>query len=129
MPPRTLTTAIIRFADTLRRHGLPVTLGQVADAARGLDHLDVADRGEIHLGLRTVLVGRPEDYPTYDQCFDQFWRAGFDAGPMSSDFPAMSLPDGHESTATVKSEGQQRETLALETWGEDEGTDAGEPLS
>jgi hypothetical protein len=129
MPPRTLTTAIIRFADVLRRQGLPVTLGQVTDAARGLDHLDLADRDEIHLGLRTVLVGRPEDYPAYDRCFDQFWRAGFDAEPTPSDFPAMSLPDGHESTATVKSEGQQRETLALETWGEDEGADAGEPLS
>ncbi|PYM13842.1 MAG: hypothetical protein DMD81_19920 [Candidatus Rokuibacteriota bacterium] len=129
MPARTLTTAVIRFAALLRRHGLPVTLSQAADAARALDHLDLGDRGELHLAFRTLLVGRPEDYPVYDRCFDEFWRAGLDAEAVLPGLLSMSPAEISESTASAKSEGQKRETLALETWGEEESTEAGEPLS
>jgi uncharacterized protein with von Willebrand factor type A (vWA) domain len=126
---RALTTAVLGFATVLRRQGLPVSLGQVMDAARALDHLDLGDRGDVHLGLRTVLVGRPEDYPTYDRAFLAFWRAALE--------PERGLPglleappsqSDAEPEPAVASATQKRDTLALETWGEEEG-EASEPLS
>ena len=55
--PRDLSRAVIRFGVLLRRHGLPVSLLQVTDAVRALERLDLGDREEVRLGLRTVLVG------------------------------------------------------------------------
>jgi len=57
--PRDLSTAIARFAALLRRSGLPVTLVEVTDAVRALDHLDITDRQELYLGLRAMeLIGQ-----------------------------------------------------------------------
>ena len=61
MAARSLPAAVVRFAALLRRHGLPATPLHVADAVRALDHLDLADRREVYLGLRAVFVGRPEE--------------------------------------------------------------------
>jgi uncharacterized protein with von Willebrand factor type A (vWA) domain len=41
---RALGAAITRFAALLRAQGLPVTLIQVLDGVRALDHLDIGDR-------------------------------------------------------------------------------------
>ena len=114
----------------MRRHGLPVTLVHVTDAVRALDHLDIGDRGELYLGLKTVFVGRPEETGAFDRCFEAFWRRA----PDGEGIPGLlQIPSGEagESDATLKSSGQKRESLALDTWGtdEDEGHDAGEPLS
>ena len=85
-----LPSATVRFVAVLRRHGLPVALLQVTDAVRALEKLDLSDRDEVRLGLRVVLVSRPEDFPTFDRCFDEFWRA---ATEESADFPGLVAPD------------------------------------
>ena len=130
MAARELSSAVARFAALLRRHGLPVTLVHVTDAVRALDHLDIGDRGELYLGLKTVFVGRPEETGAFDRCFEAFWRRA----PDGEGIPGLlQIPSGEtgESDATLKSSGQKRESLALDTWGTDgdEGEDAGEPLS
>src|SRR5256886_10474388 len=130
MAARELSSAVARFAALLRQHGLPVTLVHVTDAVRALDHLDIGDRGELYLGLKTVFVGRPEETAAFDRCFEAFWRGA----PAGEGIPGLiQIPSGEtgESDATLKSSGQKRESLALDTWGTDgdEGEDAGEPLS
>jgi uncharacterized protein len=130
MAARELSSAVARFAALLRRHGLPVTLVHVTDAVRALDHLDIGDRGEVYLGLRTIFVGRPEETGAFDRCFEAFWRRA----PDGEGIPGLlQIPPGEtgESDATLKSSGQKRESLALDTWGTDadEGEDTGEPLS
>jgi uncharacterized protein with von Willebrand factor type A (vWA) domain len=127
VPPRALTAAVLRFAALLRRHGLPVSVTQAIDATRALDHLDVADRGDLHLGLRAVLVARPEDYPTYDRCFEAFWRPAADAPP---DAPSLmsSEPDGPSEEGATIDRAAKRDTSALDSWSA-EADDAGEPLS
>lgn len=99
------------------------------DAARALDHLDLGDRNDVYLGLRTVLVGRPEDYPTYDRAFIAFWRVAPEPerglpGLLEAPAPASD----REPEPAVSSATQKRDTLALETWGEEE-AEAAEPLS
>jgi uncharacterized protein with von Willebrand factor type A (vWA) domain len=106
---------------------LPVTLVEVTDAVRALDHLDLGDRHELYLGLRAIFVTRPEEVPPFDRCFDAFWRIAA-AGDDSSGFipaPAIEDPTG---ASVVKSD-QKREALALDSWGEEEAEEAGDPLS
>src|SRR5213594_2370075 len=100
----------------LRQRGLPVTLIHATDGVRALDHLDIGDRTELYLAFKAIFVGRPEEVPVFDRCFDAFWRAA----------PAEEA----EGDALLKSSSQRRESLALETWGagEDAG-DTSEPLS
>ncbi|MGH7325158.1 MAG: vWA domain-containing protein [Candidatus Rokuibacteriota bacterium] len=126
--PRDLGSAMVRFGAVLREHGLPVTLVQVADAVRALEHVDLADREEMRLALRTLLVGRPEELPVFDRCFDGFWRAHVEIdaglGGLITTPPAdAGLP------ATLKTSGQKRDSLALDTWGEEQDErETGEPL-
>lgn len=127
MPPRALTTAVLSFAALLRRHGLPITVAQVMDAARALDHLDLGDRNDVYLGLRAVLVARPEDYATYERCFEAFWRADVDpeTGAMG---PLVSGPEtAGEETGSLERAVAKRETTALDQWGAEE-DESGEPL-
>jgi hypothetical protein len=125
--PRDLASALIRFAALLRRHGLPVSLLQVTDAVRALERLDLADREEVRLGLRTVLVGRPEDFANFDRCFEAFWRSDVEVDPDLGDLVAVDAEAGLEGLP-APSIGQERETLALDTWGSDETEEEGEPL-
>jgi len=125
---RDLSAAVARFATLLRRSGLPVTLVEVTDAVRALDHLDIADRQELYLGLRAVFVTRPEEVPPFDRCFEAFWRLVPEGDDQSGFIPAPSLDDPG-SPGVVKS-GQKREALALDSWGEEEeAAESGEPLS
>ena len=126
MAPRGLSAAVVRFATLLRRHGLPVSLFHVTDAVRALDHLDLGDRDEVYLGLRTVFVTRPEDVPTFDRCFEAFWRVAPD--PEAGIPGLMSLAPAEESAPLVAGGGQKRETLALDAWGGDEEEAQSEPL-
>ena len=125
MPPRHLAAAVVRFVARLRRESLPLTPLQTVDAVRALEHVDLADRGEVYLALRAVLVGRPEEQPVFDRWFDLFWRAAA-APPGDPAFPGPSLPD--DALPALESQGAPRERLALEGWGEAEEDEGGEPL-
>jgi len=125
--PRDLSAAVARFAALLRRSGLPVTLVEVTDAVRALDHLDIADRQELYRGLRAIFVTRPEEVPPFDRCFEAFWRhmpASDDDQAGFIPAPAIDDPGG----AVVKSD-QKREALALDSWGDEEAGEGGDPLS
>jgi uncharacterized protein len=125
--PRDLAAAVARFATLLRRSGLPVTLVEVTDAVRALDHLDLGDRHELYLGLRAIFVTRPEELPPFDRCFDAFWRIAPDGDDSSGFIPAPAIED--PTGASVVKSDQKREALALDSWGEEEAEEAGEPLS
>jgi uncharacterized protein with von Willebrand factor type A (vWA) domain len=59
----------------LRRRELLVTPSEVIDALRTADAVDLADREEFKMALRSVLTAKPEDVPVHDAAFDEFWRA------------------------------------------------------
>lgn len=129
MIARDLQGAVVRFAALLRRHGLPVTLVEVTDAVRALEHLDLSERGEVFLGLRTVLVSRVEEMPVFERCFNAFWRTAHEEEPVMRGLIAPPDDRGPEPPpGGPKVAGQKREGVALETWGGDEEEAAGEPL-
>ncbi len=123
---RDLARAMVRFGALLRGHGLPVTVVQITAGVRALEHVDLGDREELQRALRTVFVGRPEEIPVFDRCFDAFWQAQPD---LEAGIPGLvTVPPDTGPPAMLKSTGQQRETLALDTWGEESEADSGEPL-
>ena len=128
MPDRALSRAVVRFANLLRRQTLPITPRQVIDAVQSLDHLDLADRHEVYLGLRAGLVTRPEEVAIFDRAFDAFWRARTEADEVGEALAGPALP-GEAPEPSLESQGARKERLELEGWGdEEEGDDGGEPL-
>jgi hypothetical protein len=73
-----LVDAVTAFCRTLRAHGLLVTPAESVAAARTLAVVDVADREEVRLALRTLLAARESDLPIFDALFAAWWaeRAG-----------------------------------------------------
>jgi uncharacterized protein with von Willebrand factor type A (vWA) domain len=127
--PRDLTTATLAFGQMLRAAGLPLTVSELMDAVRALEVVDLMDRSEVHLALRTTLCARHEEYPAFDRCFDAFWKFHADQGQglegLLSAAPA-GQPEDRVSGA-VGAPGERKASVALESW-EEAGAEAGEPL-
>jgi uncharacterized protein with von Willebrand factor type A (vWA) domain len=66
---------IVQFCRLLRERELLVTPSEVIDALRTAESIDLIDRVEMKLALRTVLTARREDIPVFDTTFDEFWRS------------------------------------------------------
>jgi uncharacterized protein with von Willebrand factor type A (vWA) domain len=78
---------LVRFGRVLDEAGLDVHAGKMIEAARALDHVDIARRQDFFHALRTVLVHRPTDLPIFDAAFDDFWREH--RAPSDLDLRAM----------------------------------------
>ena len=64
-----LSTLVVRFARALRGAGMGVTPAESVAAMRALAVVDLGDRREVYLALRSVLVSRPEDFAAFDELF------------------------------------------------------------
>lgn len=64
---------IIDFCRLLRERELLVTPSEVIDALRTASAVDLGDREEFRLALRSVLTSRPDDLPVFDATFAEFW--------------------------------------------------------
>jgi uncharacterized protein with von Willebrand factor type A (vWA) domain len=128
VPPASLSRAVVAFVHLLRHNALPVTPLQTLDAVRALDHLDVGDRDELRLGWRSVFVGRPEEAPIFERCFEAFWRVRTEADAVAEALAGPEVPQ-HGEEPGLESQGARRERLALEGWGEEGAEEeTGEPL-
>ena len=67
------------FGRLLRTEGVRVSAAEVLDALAALDAVGIEAREVFRGALRSCLVKREEDFPTFDRCFDTFFR-----GPLSS---------------------------------------------
>jgi len=129
VPDRALSSAVVRFATLLRRQSLPITPRQAIETVRALDHLDLSDRQEVYLGLRALLVTRPEEATVFDRCFESFWRLRTEADEVGEALAGPPMP-GDAPEDGLDSQGARKERLELEGWGEeDEAEESGEPLS
>ncbi len=81
-----------RFCRRLRAEGLRLGPGDTLDATRALESVDLLDREDVRLGLRTALVKRLEDVPLFDALFETFWGGG---APVSRNPPVVP-PDAEE---------------------------------
>lgn len=74
-----LTEHVVAFVRALRGRGVPAGPQEAADALRALAAIDVADRRECYLALRTVLTSRQEEVAIFDDLFAQFWNPPADS--------------------------------------------------
>ena len=72
--PSSLLPNTLLFCRALRQRGLNVTPSEAIDAASTLNCIDLDDRREVFLSLRSVLVSRVEDYPIFEELFEDFWN-------------------------------------------------------
>jgi hypothetical protein len=129
MAPRDLTTAVLRFGQMLRAAGLPLTIGELMDGVRALEVVDLLDRQDVYLALRTTLVARHEEFPAFDRCFEAFWRFQAEEGQgleglLTPNQPA--IPEEHAGNTGAEA-AQKKVSVALDAW-EEQGEDDGEPL-
>jgi hypothetical protein len=69
---------ILEFTNILRKSGIRVSTAETIDAFVALDELGVEDREVFKDALRSTMVKRGEEVPTYDELFDLFWSGFYD---------------------------------------------------
>ena len=124
--PRDLTRAMLAFGGMLRASGLPVTTSAVMDAVRALEAVDLMDRAEVYLTLRTVLMSRIEEQPVFDRCFEAFWKFHAEEGQGLDGLVATVQPmrqDDEPDTGAVEAAREKQAQIALDEWEEGEGSD------
>ena len=97
---------VVTFGRSLKDVGIPVRVGQIIDASRALEFVDVGCRSDFYTALRANLISRKEEIPLFNRVFDSFWedrRRDATAAvtlketiqPLSgSDVTLMNLEDG-----------------------------------
>ncbi len=71
----TLAHNVIDFIRLLRRHEFPVSPAEAQDAMRALGVVDIGDRQEFYLTLRSILLWDPKRQSQFAELFEQFWGA------------------------------------------------------
>lgn len=61
------------FGELLRQNGLRLSPAELLDAARALDAVGLDDRATVRATLRSTLVKRGSDAPTFDRLFDAYF--------------------------------------------------------
>jgi hypothetical protein len=70
---------LVEFSNLLRQNGLRVSLAEGMDTMRALARVGLADRETVRATLRTTMVKRGVDLPTYERLFDLFFSGLSDA--------------------------------------------------
>jgi len=65
---------IAHFARALRKAGLPVGPGRVADAIRAIEAAGFTDKRDFYWALHACFVSRPEHREVFAQVFRLYWR-------------------------------------------------------
>lgn len=71
-----LVAHIAAFTRALRARDIGVTVSDAMDAAAALTFIDLSDRDEVRLALRTALKIRRNDWQPFDELFRRFWVEG-----------------------------------------------------
>jgi uncharacterized protein with von Willebrand factor type A (vWA) domain len=89
----TLAANVMHFARVLRRAGVPVGTGQIADALHALERVNLVSREELYWTLAAVLIRDHKHHELFAQAFRLFWRdpQGMDAA-LAALLPTLEQP-------------------------------------
>ena len=87
---------IIEFTNLLRKSGIRVSVAEGIDAFNALDELSLDDREVFQDALRSSMVMRGDEIPTFDELFNLFWSGFYDNlkgafGDMEGDLSEMGI--------------------------------------
>ncbi|MGH2410084.1 MAG: hypothetical protein ACRDGS_06885, partial [Chloroflexota bacterium] len=111
----TLVDRVREFAHLCRGHGLRVTTGQVVDACRGLQEVDITSQREFYQALRCLLLTRHMDEPLFSYLFARFWLHR-DVRPITDidrDSRSSLLERSGESGERAQGGGEERSVALL----------------
>jgi uncharacterized protein with von Willebrand factor type A (vWA) domain len=91
---------LARFARALRERGVAASLSDEADGLAALTLVDLGDRDEVRLALRTALKIRPRDAAVFEELFARLWSAEGEA-PKSR--PAPQIPPSTHGPSVPRS--------------------------
>jgi uncharacterized protein with von Willebrand factor type A (vWA) domain len=80
-----IDAAVTTFCRELRARGFVIGASEIVDALRAVAMVDVGDRDDVRLALRSVLVSGADELPTFDLAFDELWatrRTSEPRGPV-----------------------------------------------
>jgi uncharacterized protein with von Willebrand factor type A (vWA) domain len=106
-----LTEALL-FCRALRERGLAVTPSEAIDAVRTLKLIGLDDRQEVFLSLRSVLTSRVEDYPVFEELFEDFWDRT-NRGPEPRKIVEREALSSAKRRARISSREQKQKGLAF----------------
>ena len=109
-----LVAHCVQFCRALRAFGVPVTPAETLLATRTLALVDIGDREDVRLGLRTALALRRDQHSLFDALFAEWWDGDPSVGGGAGDTRI-------ESRTPTLPQSPQRAQVTLETWmrGED----------
>ena len=110
-PVPDVAATVARFCRVLREHDFLVSAAESLEAVRAASHVDVGDRREVQLALRSVLAARRDDLALFDSLFEDFWRvpdSPVDPGPIS-------LPHRPRSRPATKAPSRPP-TISIDRW-------------
>src|SRR5918911_3232170 len=118
---RDLVRNMLQFGRLLRSYEMLVTPSEIFDGLRALEAIDLNDKGETYLALRTTLTSRFEALPMFDRLFEVFWRSLINDQQPAGQDEALEMPQQPGDT-----EGDQKMQVRLETKQDAEEGDEGE---
>lgn len=113
-----LLSPLLRFAQSLREAGVPVSTSELLDATAALDEIDVTDRGAVRAALAASMVKQVEDVATFGLLFDLH-------------FGVRSRQESHRPAGRATSVGGRQIATSLDRIslnGDGDGGDASDPL-
>ncbi len=121
-----IASNIVHFTRGLRRAGLPIGSGQVIDALRATEWIDLSRRDDFYWGLASVLIHRHAHLNLFDIAFRYFWeqkpfvhREGVGAADattpdVSDEVSQRVLEAFARSAAAIKSDADESPTVKLD---------------
>ena len=85
---------VIEFTNLLRKSGVRVAVAEGLDAFLALEELSIDDRELFKDALRSTMVKRGDEIPTFDELFELFFSGFYDS--LRSSFDGMSEQMGAE---------------------------------
>jgi uncharacterized protein len=108
-PFASLPENLAAFCERLRRgHGFRIGPGELHDAARALDVVDLADEHAVRHALRAILCGTLADATVFDQAFAEFFFPGPE-GVRQDQIPSTRLELGSDDDGREVGASQARE--------------------
>ncbi|KAA1178641.1 VWA domain-containing protein [Rhizobium tropici] len=102
-----LADNIVLFGRVLRKAGLKIGPGAIADAIEAVEAIGIGSREEFHAALCSVFVKRHEDLAVFDEAFRLFWRSRdliakmiAMMSPVAPDYREKEKPKPGESRAS-----------------------------
>jgi uncharacterized protein len=84
--------SVVVFGRELRANGLSVTPAEVVTATSALQIIDITDRDEVFLGLRSILTTSVDDFSIFEEVFKRFWNRSHLPGSSTAVRIQSSLP-------------------------------------